>query len=471
MAHCPMKLRANCPGNTECPCSKAKKEPRGNFIQANLESSETRFESHEGKTFLVIPVVMAKAGVVMNGSLTELSELHPEGWNGRPVTVGHPTEKGEFHTANDPDKIAEWAVGQLFNAKLENECLKAEAWVDIDKAKKVRPGLLAMLRSKEPMDVSTGFFCVDEEASGQSNGRDYVAISRNWVPDHLALLPDEPGACSFADGCGVRTNRDRRLHMKLTERANKAVKGILAAVGVNNADAKKKVEKELNALLSTNERGSDDDLRQVIADLISSDASPFTPDDEDSLRMMSPDTLKRMHDDYLAEVAEEDAEGETVEEENADDKKEEAPAACADDVKEEPAKKEKAMSKKTEDGAILVTREELTSLVANEVKKATASLISSDDRTALKTASKIANVEKQKLVDKIVANSNIDRKAAEAMDMATLETVAGGLIPQADYSGRILANASFDKDEAEDLAGMAPPSTKDLIVNRKKKGA
>lgn len=259
--------------------------------------------------------------------------------------------------------------------------------------------------------------------------------------------------------------------MKLTERANKAVKGILAAVGVNNADAKKKVEKELNALLSTNERGSDDDLRQVIADLISSDASPFTPDDEDSLRMMSPDTLKRMHDDYLAEVAEEDAEGETVEEENADDKKEEAPAACADDVKEEPAKKEKAMSKKTEDGAILVTREELTSLVANEVKKATASLISSDDRTALKTASKIANVEKQKLVDKIVANSNIDRKAAEAMDMATLETVAGGLIPQADYSGRILANASFDKDEAEDLAGMAPPSTKDLIVNRKKKGA
>lgn len=465
------KLKANCPGNKDCPCNKAKAELRGHSIQSNLEASETRFEVHEGKTYLVVPIVMAKAGVVMNGSLTDLNELRPEGWNGRPVTVGHPTESGEFHTANDPTKIADWSVGQLFNAKVEDECLKAEAWVDIEKAKKVRPGLLAMLKSKEPMDVSTGFFCVDEEATGNSNGRDYVAISRNWVPDHLALLPDEPGACSFADGCGVRSNRDRRLHMKLTERANKAVKGILAAVGVNNADAKKKVEKELTSLLA-NERGSDDDTRTIVSDLISNDASPFTPDDEDSLRMMTADTLKKMRDQFLAQADEEEAEEEEVE--NADD--EEKVVDCAEDDEEEevvpPAKKEKAMSKKKEEAPVLITRGELASLVANEVKKATGALLSNDDRHALKTAGKIATEQKKQLVDKIVANSSIGRKAAEAMDLATLETVANGLTPKADYSGRIVPNASFEDDESEELSGMAPPSTKTIILaNRKKKEA
>ena len=471
MANCPAKLKANCPGNKECPCSKAKASARGHSITSNLEAGETRFEVHEGKTFLVVPVVMAKAGVVMNGSLTVLDELRPEGWNGRPVTVGHPTEEGEFHTANAPDMVTDWAVGQLYNAKVEDECLKAEAWVDIEKAKKVRPGLLAMLKSKDPMDVSTGFFCVDEEVSGKSNGRDYVTISRNWVPDHLALLPDEPGACSFADGCGVRSNRARRLNMKLTERANKAVKGILAAVGVNNADAKKRVEAELNALLKANERGADDDTRTIIADLISNDASPFTPDDEDSLRMMTPDTLKKMRDAYLADKAEEEAEGEEAadEVENAGDTEEKV-IGCEDDKEEVVPKKEKAMSKKKDD-AVLVTREELSALVANEVAKATKSLLTNDDRHALKTASKIASEQKQALVEKVVANSKIDRKAADAMDLATLEVVANGIAPVADYSGRMVPNASFNKDESEELAGLVPPSTKDLIVNRKKKAA
>lgn len=46
-------------------------------------------------------------------------------------------------------------------------------------------------------------------------------------------------------------------------------------------------------------RGSDDDRRQMIADLISDDASPFTPDDEESLRYMSDASLKEMRDQYV----------------------------------------------------------------------------------------------------------------------------------------------------------------------------
>lgn len=46
-------------------------------------------------------------------------------------------------------------------------------------------------------------------------------------------------------------------------------------------------------------RGSDDDRRQMIADLISDDASPFTPEDEEALRFMSDASLRQMRADHL----------------------------------------------------------------------------------------------------------------------------------------------------------------------------
>ena len=49
----------------------------------------------------------------------------------------------------------------------------------------------------------------------------------------------------------------------------------------------------------TNARGDDDDSRQIIADLISSDDSPFTPDDDMALRQMSRASLKEMRRMYL----------------------------------------------------------------------------------------------------------------------------------------------------------------------------
>jgi hypothetical protein len=35
------------------------------------------------------------------------------------------------------------------------------------------------------------------------NGVKYEGIARNLRPDHLAILPDDKGACSLEDGCGV----------------------------------------------------------------------------------------------------------------------------------------------------------------------------------------------------------------------------------------------------------------------------
>lgn len=48
----------------------------------------------------------------------------------------------------------------------------------------------------------------------------------------------------------------------------------------------------------TNARGQDDDRRQIVADLISLNESPFMPDDEDSLRSMSEITLRQLRNRY-----------------------------------------------------------------------------------------------------------------------------------------------------------------------------
>jgi hypothetical protein len=60
----------------------------------------------------------------------------------------------------------------------------------------------------------------------------------------------------------------------------------------------KKLTSDVQSLRSS-ARGDDDDARQIIADLISNDRSPFTPDDEMALRNMSHATLREMRRKYL----------------------------------------------------------------------------------------------------------------------------------------------------------------------------
>jgi hypothetical protein len=42
------------------------------------------------------------------------------------------------------------------------------------------------------------------------NGRDFAFVDQNIHPDHIALLPDEIGACSLKDGCGMNRNAKQK---------------------------------------------------------------------------------------------------------------------------------------------------------------------------------------------------------------------------------------------------------------------
>src|SRR5690606_16997468 len=93
MANKPLTCAANglkgfgmCKGCKNCPCSQVR------TLAANLLPSESKIVNYLGRRMLVVPLIMARADVVMNGGYVPVEEMSPEAWNGRPVTVGHPDD-------------------------------------------------------------------------------------------------------------------------------------------------------------------------------------------------------------------------------------------------------------------------------------------------------------------------------------------------------------------------------------------
>lgn len=180
-------------------------------IQA--DQLKVRTEMHQGRKHLVVPVIMMVEGV-HNGSHGPLfhsaEELgrHIESWNGIPVTIFHPEVDGENVSANQPQVIDQNTVGRIYNAYMENDRLRAEAWIDEERIGSLSPQALSYIKEGRPLEVSVGIFSDEEATAGTWHDEEYVAIARNHRPDHLALLPGGTGACSWEDGCGVRTNQE-----------------------------------------------------------------------------------------------------------------------------------------------------------------------------------------------------------------------------------------------------------------------
>jgi len=217
-------------------CQSQWDEPRNNSIHAFRSDSigptdrdGVRHAVFEGRDHLVVPIVMICEGV-LNGALVPESEFgrYAESWNGRPVPVLHPEREGTPVSANQPDIIERNTIGMVFNAYARDGKLKAEAWIDTDKASRLgHNALLEALESGQCVEVSTGYFADSEMKQGSWGDKAYSEIHRNIRPDHLALLPGEVGACSIQDGCGTRVNSTGFLM-----NANKALETLAQALGL-----------------------------------------------------------------------------------------------------------------------------------------------------------------------------------------------------------------------------------------------
>ncbi len=178
------------------------------------DTSSIREETFEGKTHMVVPLIALVEGVLSpaNAGQAELAPASefgkfPSGWNGRPVTMGHPKVNNQFVSANSPQVLSDWAIGHLFNTHLEDKKLKTEAWINIDRANELNDDskdLIDRLEGEEVIEVSTGLFVEVIEVHGIHEGNEFEGIWSDIVPDHLAMLPaGVTGACSVEAGCGA----------------------------------------------------------------------------------------------------------------------------------------------------------------------------------------------------------------------------------------------------------------------------
>jgi hypothetical protein len=178
---------------------------------------EIRHEAHDGRRYLVAPVVMMVEGV-HSGSHGPILHLADElgrfvdTWNDIPIVVpGHPEENGVNVSAGQPHIIEGQVAGRVYNAFMDGPKLRAELWIDEEKIRRISPEALEYIVKGRPLDVSVGVFTDDEFTVGDWDDKHYEAIARNHRPDHLALLPGGVGACSWVDGCGVRANEDKGM--------------------------------------------------------------------------------------------------------------------------------------------------------------------------------------------------------------------------------------------------------------------
>ena len=181
----------------------------------------------EGQECLVIPTILIVEGV-HNNVFYPASELKkfPDSWNGRPVVINHPDLNGAPITANSPDIVERQTVGSIYNVKYEDGKLKGEVWINIEKCKKISPEILEQLHNNEHVEVSTGLFTECDGEGGEWNGEKYIGTVYNYRPDHLALLPNDVGACSWEDGAGMCRNNENK-------KTENEVGSVIQAMSVN----------------------------------------------------------------------------------------------------------------------------------------------------------------------------------------------------------------------------------------------
>lgn len=166
----------------------------------------------EGRDHYVVPTVMITVGVHAGSQgpvyypAAQLEASAPF-WNSRPVVVYHPQMYGNGFVG-DPEVFTRQRVGVLFNTNFDGHRLVAEAWIDVARVAEVDHRVERTIRNRNVMEVSTGLAADFAAGNGVWNGKHYHATVQRLTPDHLAILPDQRGACSVADGAGLCRNRD-----------------------------------------------------------------------------------------------------------------------------------------------------------------------------------------------------------------------------------------------------------------------
>jgi len=183
---------------------------------ANLSGSPRR-HTLDGREYLISPItIFPPGGGVMNGSKGPLYYpeavclANPGAWNDAPLTGRHPTTaNGKHVSARNDGVLSKQGIGFLANDRVEGGRRRVDGWFDVEATRNYDrthgTSILADAEAGRLQEVSTGLVTDDvpAENGASHNGRSYTHVVTGWRPDHLAILPDQRGACAIGDGCGV----------------------------------------------------------------------------------------------------------------------------------------------------------------------------------------------------------------------------------------------------------------------------
>jgi len=215
-----------------------------------LNANNPKKGTYQQKEYYIIPAVIQTPGV-RNDTLWTKEELSKNylNWANTPIILDHTYDNnGNPTTASEPGILDDLMLGVLFNPSFNEKtgAVGGDFWLSVDSVNSV-PSLRERIDNGEPIDVSVGYYpYLTDPTPGVYNGVEYAEVDYGFIPDHIAILFDTPGACSIADGCGLQNNTTKT--QQLIEFA-KSLTNIGDSKMIRNA--KKEDEKKRSELIAT----------------------------------------------------------------------------------------------------------------------------------------------------------------------------------------------------------------------------
>lgn len=177
-------------------------------IRSVANTAAVRKEKRNGRDVVIVPSATLPDGVVMNDILYPADEIGKSfaSLDRTPAPLGHPTINGKFVSARDPEGInIGWIGAWNENVRRENGRVFLDKVIDVERANQSEGGrrVLAAIEKGEPVHTSTGLLCMLEEANGDVT---HKHIARDIEFDHDAILLDQEGAATPAQGVGMLVN-------------------------------------------------------------------------------------------------------------------------------------------------------------------------------------------------------------------------------------------------------------------------
>lgn len=183
-----------------------------NKVRVNVRSianvKAVRKEKRNGRDVLIVPSATLPDNVIMNNIRYPAEEIAKSyiGLNRTPAPLGHPTVNGKFVSASDPEGINVGYIGAWNeNARQEGGRVLLDKVIDIEVANRSDGGkaVLAAIDAGEPIHTSTGLLCSLEPVA---NGEGFKHDAKDIYWDHDAILLNEEGAATPAQGVGMLVN-------------------------------------------------------------------------------------------------------------------------------------------------------------------------------------------------------------------------------------------------------------------------